>query len=280
MTDSRRLVLSEHHAPALSERGARVEGRVDGPPRLLVKTLSVTFLTVALLLVVVFIFVTLTVRGQVRTSVTTSLESSQRMFAAIETRRQHEMQMQASTLAESPTLKAALDTYQSESRRSSDESVRGDLLTTIDNELRKVAAVAESDALVLVDARQNTIAAAGRFADRWPRGKPVAFAATKGGNAFDGIAHAGGGIFRVVAVPLQLDDGSTIGTFYVATSLDQAYAEELARLAGTRIAIASDGRVLASTLAARAAREFESAVAPARPLDGTIALGGDRKSDV
>ena len=262
MTDGSRL--------ALSERAARVEG-----PRLLVKTLSVTFLTVALLLVVVFVFVTLTVRDQVRTSVRANLESSQRMFAAIETRRQHEMQMQASALAENPTLKAALDTYQSESRRSSDESVRGYLLTTIDNELRKVAAVAESDALVLVDARQMTIAAAGRFADRWPRGQPVVFAATRGGNASDGIAHGGGAVFRVVGVPLQLDDGSTIGTFYVATSLDQAYAEELAQLAGTRVVIVSDGRVLASTLPRQALNEFAPAVAPTRPLDGTIALDGE-----
>ena len=77
------------------------------PPRLLVKTLAVTFLTVALLLVIVFVFVTLTMRGQVRQSVAANLESSQRMFAALETRRQREMQMQASALAENPTLKAA-----------------------------------------------------------------------------------------------------------------------------------------------------------------------------
>jgi putative nucleotidyltransferase with HDIG domain len=299
VTDGRRPVLSERHTrvegpvlserparvegPVLSERPARVEGpvlserhaRVEGPPRLLVKTLSVTFLTVALLLVVVFVVVTLSVRSQVRQSVAANLESSQRMFAALETRRQREMQMQASALAENPTLKAALDTYQTESRRSSDESVRGYLLTTIDNELRKVAAVAESDALVLVDARQNTIAAAGRLADRWPRGRPVTFAATRAGGAFDGIARVTGAIFRVIAVPLRLDDGSTIGTFYVATSLDQAYAEELARLAGTRIAIVSDGLVVASTLPQRAMHEFESHVAVAKPVDGTIALDGE-----
>jgi putative nucleotidyltransferase with HDIG domain len=245
------------------------------PPRLLVKTLSVTFLTVALLLVVVFVVVTVSVRSQVRTSVTASLESSQRMFSALETRRQREMQMQASALAENPTLKAALDTYQSEVGRASDESNRGYLLTTIDNELRKVAAVAESDALVLVDARQNTIAAAGRLADRWPRGRPVTFAASKDGNAFDGIARASHAVFRVIAVPLQLDDGSTIGTFYAATSLDQAYADELAQLAGTRVAIVGNGVLVASTLPPAAAKQFEATVARARPVDGTITLDGE-----
>jgi putative nucleotidyltransferase with HDIG domain len=245
------------------------------PPRLLVKTLSVTFLTVALLLVVVFVVVMLSVRGQVRTSVAANLESSQRMFSALETRRQREMQMQAAALAENPTLKAALDTYQSEVRRSSEESVRAYLLTTIDNELRKVAAVAESDAIVLVDTRQNTIATAGRLADRWRRGQPVTFAAGRDGSPFDGIARAGNAVFRMVAVPLTLDDGSTIGTFYAATSLDQAYADELARLAGTRIAIVNNGVVLVSTLPPKAARQFESAVAAARPVDGTIALDGE-----
>jgi putative nucleotidyltransferase with HDIG domain len=245
------------------------------PPRLLVKTLSVIFLTVALFLVVVFVVVTLSVRRQVRTSVAASLESSQRMFSALETRRQREMQMQASALAENPTLKAALDTYQSEVRRSSDQSVRAYLLTTIDNELRKVAAVAEADALVLVDTRHNTIAAAGRLADRWRRGRPVTFAAGSDSNAFDGIARAGNAVFRVIAVPLQLDDGSTIGTFYAATSLDHGYADELARLAGTRVAVVDDRVVLASTLPPQAAKQFESAVASTKPVEGTITLDGE-----
>ena len=51
------------------------------PPRLLVKTLTVAFLTVALLLGVVFIVVTLTVRNQVRQAVASNLESTQRLFA-------------------------------------------------------------------------------------------------------------------------------------------------------------------------------------------------------
>jgi putative nucleotidyltransferase with HDIG domain len=209
----------------------------------------------------------------VRRAVTGNLESSQRTFSALETRRQREMQVQAATLAENPTLKAALDTYQAETHVSTDVSWRTQLLETIDRELGKVATRAESDALVLVDAHQVTIAAAGRLADRWPRGRSVALATSTGGNSFDGIVRVSGALFRVVAVPLQLDDGSTIGMFYVATSVDQRYAEELARLAGTPIAIVSDGLVLASTLPVRAAREFESAVA--RPVEGPISLDGE-----
>jgi putative nucleotidyltransferase with HDIG domain len=103
----------------------------------------------------------------------------------------------------------------------------------------------------------------------------VAFAANNDGNAFDGIARAGDAVFRVIAVPLRLDDGSTIGTFYAATSLDQTYAEELTRLAGTRVALVSHGALLASTLPSKAAHEFESAVAAGKPVEGTMTLDGE-----
>ena len=109
------------------------------PPRLLFKTMAVTFLTVALLLVIVFIIVTDGVRGQVRQSVSANLEAGQRVFAALEARRQRELNAQAATLAENPTLKAALDTYQAE-LKTSDDRTRAQLLTTISGELDNLAA--------------------------------------------------------------------------------------------------------------------------------------------
>jgi putative nucleotidyltransferase with HDIG domain len=237
------------------------------------KTLAVTFATVIALLVVVFVVVMLTVRKQVREAVTANLASSQRMFAAVETRRQRELAAQAATVAESPTLKAALDTYQAESRTGS-TAIQTQLLTTIDAELKKVAARIDSDALVIVDMRQTILASAGRLGDRWPRGRQAAFTANTDGNRFDGIARMAGAPFRTVAVPLDLE-GTTIGALYLATSLDQSYAEELAKLAGARTAIVSDGLLVASTLSPQAAREFESAVAVARPNDGIATLDGE-----
>jgi putative nucleotidyltransferase with HDIG domain len=170
-------------------------------------------------------------------------------------------------------LKAALDTYQAEAQMGG-SLVEAQLLETIDRELAKVAARIESDAIVLVDVRQNTLAAAGRLSDRWRRGRRFALSASTGGNTVDGIARLNEATFRVVSVPLRISDGVTIGTLYIATSLDAEYAEELARLAGTRTAIVSDGLLVASTLPPNAAREFEAAVA-ARPAAGTISLDGE-----
>src|SRR6185503_15840480 len=120
------------------------------PPRLLFKTMAVTFFTVALLLIVVLITVTLNVRQQVRESVGATLESEQRVFSALESRRQRELRAQVALLAENPTLKAAADTYQSE-RQFGDDSSRGQSLTTIGIELGKLATRLESDGIVLID---------------------------------------------------------------------------------------------------------------------------------
>ncbi len=51
-----------------------------------------------------------------------------------------------------------------------------------------------------------------RLGERFPRGRPVALASAKDGHTFDGIARMGGAVFRVVAVPLEFSDGTTVGT--------------------------------------------------------------------
>ena len=245
------------------------------PPRLLVKTtIAVTLVTVALLLIVVFV-VMLSVRRQVREAVATTLESSQRLFAALETRRQRDMRAQATTLAESPTLKAALDTYTAYSPGAA-EADRTQLFATIANELEKLAARVEADAIVLVDAHQSTLAAAGPMASRWLRGRPVSVVAA-GGDAgrYDGVVHLGGNTFRVVSVPLLLTNDTVIGTLYLATSLDRAYAQSLSDLSRTQIAILTGGLLLAATLDDQQAREFEGAMARANAADGAITLGGE-----
>ncbi len=244
------------------------------PPRLLGKTLTVTFVTVALLLVVVFIVVMVSVRQQVRQSVVENLESSQRLFAALETRRQRELRAQAATLAESPTLKAALDTYIAEAR-TIDEAGRTQLVSTIAIELDKVAAlVEEADALVLVDVASIILAAAGRSAGLWPAGRPMQIAPGAAADRYDGVARMSGRAFRIVTVPLTIND-APIGALHLATNLDQAYAQSLAELSRTSIAIVTDGLLLASTLPAVAARAFEAEVAGSSAADGSIDLDGE-----
>ena len=86
------------------------------PPRLIARTMAVTFLTVAIILSVVFVVLTLDARERVRTSETEKLQVSEGIFTALEARRQRDQLAVIATLAENPTLKAGLDTYVAENR--------------------------------------------------------------------------------------------------------------------------------------------------------------------
>jgi putative nucleotidyltransferase with HDIG domain len=260
--------------------GARVDVDTAArlPPRLLVRTtVAVTVVTLGLLLVVVFV-VTLSVREQVRQAVTDNLESSQRLFGAIERRRQSEMRALATTVADSPTLKAALDTYALYASAAND-ATKEQLLATIGNELEKVAERIEADAIVLADSHQNTLAATGRMSDRWQRGRAVSVIASEDlagdtGN-YDGVTHLASDTFRVVAVPLLLNTDTLIGTLYLATSLDRAYANSLESLSRTQIAILTGPATTATTLEPALSREFETIVRETSTSDGIVDLGGE-----
>jgi putative nucleotidyltransferase with HDIG domain len=245
------------------------------PPRLLVKALIVTFGTVAALLLVVFFFVRVSIRDQVRQTIAENLEVSQRTVGMLERRRQNELRAQAANLAENPTLKAALDTYAAEAYGGDDAASHDQLLATIKRELEKLAARVDADALILVDGRGASLATVGALADRWPRGRPViAQPHREDGGAFDGVVQAGDDTYRIVGIPLVLDDGATIGSLYLATALDRRYAEQLDRVSRARIAIVADGSVIATTLSPSAAREFEAGLAQGSRAQGVLSLDG------
>ena len=141
------------------------------------------------------------------------------------------------------------------------------------NELDKVAARVESDALILADMHQLTLASAGRLADRWPRGRPIAMAGTSPVATVDGVISAGGLLFRVVSVPLQLNE-VPIAHALSGDSPRSAVRRANSRGSRTRaMAIVSDGLIVASTLPSSAAREFE-ATAENRPPLGVVTLDG------
>jgi putative nucleotidyltransferase with HDIG domain len=241
------------------------------PPALLIKTLTVTFSLVTLLLLIVFAVAFYTVRSGIRDSVIRNLEATQGLFVTLENRRQVDLQRQAATLAESSTLKAALDTYLAEAA-SSDPAGRQQLLTTITRELEKVAARVESDAIVAVDVRQMTLAAAGPFGGSWPLGAMASLAPATVATD-DSVARVGEDTFRILPVPLLVDD-ERIGSLYLATRLDAHLAKELDSVARAKIAIVTDGRLLATTLSQQASADFQASPAMTTP-QGEVILNGE-----
>ena len=242
------------------------------PPRLVVKAVAVTFGTVALLLVLVFLVVRMSVRDQVRQSVTQNLDISQRMLGALESRRLHELRMQASTLAENPTLKAAMDTYVAEQPKAG-SAAGARLLSTIQRELDTLSARVDTDAVSIATPDGTMLAVAGRLASAWRASGSGAWKDLD--DSGDALVNAGDTLFRVVRVPLTLDDGATIGWLELGTALNARYAQELDRISRVRTAVVNGSTLVATTLTTSQARDFQAALRGAfRGIDPLDLDGG------
>jgi putative nucleotidyltransferase with HDIG domain len=215
------------------------------PPKFVSRALLASFLTVALVLGAVFVVISLEVRGRVRQSVAENLASAQQLFTRSEARRQQEVQTTVATLAENPTLKAALDTWLTE-RRSAGPTIEDELLATVQRETDKLAARISADVLAITDLGGRVVVSSGPLSSAWPHGfqaPPVEDDVPK-----STAVRAGDKVFRVLSVPLELQDAA-IGALRLGTALDTRYAQELAMLSRGQAAIMINGVVLASTLA-------------------------------
>ena len=239
------------------------------PPRLVARTLAVTFVTVALILSAVFVVLMVDARSRVRAFEIGKLAVAERVFTSVEVRRQQDQLAAISTLAENPTLKAALDTYFTESRFA---GVTGEqeasLRHTVSVEADKLAVLTRADALVVLDAAGHVFVRAGTLRELWPDSQQVDLPVTR--PTFQSVVALPGGVFSVSGATLQLGDRE-IGALVLGTSLDARYARELADLAGADVVITVGGAVTAATLAPEAAAEFakdSGASAQTRTLRG------------
>jgi putative nucleotidyltransferase with HDIG domain len=238
-------------------------------PRFVTRALVLSFLTVGLVLGAVFTVLSVGVRDQVRRSVADNLATAQQVFIRVEARRQQDLRATVATLAENPTLKAALDTWLAERAGASAITTDG-LLATVQREVDKIADRVSADVLAVADGRGVVLASGGRQASSWPRGSVTGNSGTA-----DRVAVAGTGAYRVVyrmlSVPLQIGD-ATIGSLELGTALDDAYASELAQLSRGHAAILRDNVVLATTLSPQVA----GGLAAHRPGAGAqvLALAG------
>ncbi len=219
---------------------------MKAPPRLVARTLAVTFVTVAIILSLVFLVLTVDVRDRVRASETEKLQVSEKMFTALEARRQQEQLAAITTLAENPTLKAALDTYFTESSFSglAPDQERS-LRDTVTREIDKLAALTAADVLAIVDTKGRVFASAGRSRERWPADERVQLPGTA--PHFQGVVALPGGAFRISGASLSLADRD-IGALVLGTSLDGNYAQELSNLSNAGVVITVNGDVVARTV--------------------------------
>ena len=222
------------------------------PPRLVARALVASFLTVAVILLAVFVLVSVEVRQRVRESVVANLDAAQQVFVELESRREQDMIGTVATLAENPTLKAALDTWQEERRAGG--GLVGEAVSTVQNEADKIATRVAADVLVVVDARDHVVASAGPRAAAFSAGASM-HTPVLPGQTGDSVVVTPSGAFRIVEVPLEVGHAS-IGSLELGTALDAAYARQLATLARAQSAIVIHGRLWATTLPSRLAQHL------------------------
>lgn len=228
------------------------------PPRLVARTLAVTFITVAIILSLVFIVLIVEARDRVRASEIEKLSVAERVFTALEARRQQEQLATIATVAENPTLKAALDTYFTESRFAGlPAEQETSLRDTVTVEAEKLAALTGADVLAILDATGDVFASAGPSREHWPRHERIVIPAG-GSSTFQDIVSLPQGAFRISGAALRLVDRD-VGALVIGASLDANYARELSNLAGADVVITVNGNVVASTAPGNVAAELVSA---------------------
>ena len=238
------------------------------PPGLAAKTVAVTFVTVAIILTIVFVVLIVGARDRMREVETAKLDASSRIFRLFEDRRDKDQLATTATLAETPTLKAAFDTYVTEARLgSSDDRLQAQ--QTVTRELEKLAAVTSASVLAILDRDSRVFASAGSARQQWPPNERVALS-TRESTSFHTVAVVPAGVFRVSGAPLQLDSRD-VGTLVLGTSLDHAYAEVLADLSGADIVITVSHKVVARTVPEEVTRDLVAAGEPAK----TAQLNGE-----
>jgi putative nucleotidyltransferase with HDIG domain len=240
-------------------------------PRMVTRALVTSFLTVAVVLIAVFAVLSLRVREQVRQAVAGNLAAAHQVFTLVEARRQQDLRAAVATLAENPTLKAALDIWLTE-RATANARTEKQLLATLQRETDKIANRFAADVLAVADADGRIVASSGRLAGSWARGQDLGRREAMA--ISDRTTLVANAMYHVISVPLQLGE-ATIGTLELGTALDAAYARELADVSRGHAAIIANSTVLATTLPASAAADLAAAASVNREAAQVATLDGE-----
>jgi putative nucleotidyltransferase with HDIG domain len=243
------------------------------PPRFVARTMIATFATVGFILAAVFIVVNVAVGATVRRTVAERLDTGQRILSELEQRRGRELQARVDTLAENPTLKAAMDTYHQELRLEHGAQSR-ELLATIQRQVDNLVTRIQPDVLVVTDPAGSLVTLGGKKRADWPPEGVRQVLSTDAAGQFVALP---GAVFRFASAPLVLQDGqnTVLGELQLATALDADYASELSSLSNAGTLIVSHGAIVASTLSQSLTHALTpSALATLGPTDETLTLEG------
>src|SRR5690606_22109704 len=238
---ARRPVLPPAH------RGGRMTmsgGARGGAPRLVTKILGFSFGVIALVRAAVFLLLSWQTRDRLTQAIAANMAVSQQRVADREAARQRDDRQQAATLAEHPTLKAAVDTYHSENSMG---GATPQLLNTIRAELEKVRQNTRVPALAVTDVRGVILASTGVNAGDWRDGDQVAIDDDLALEPVATVMARGDRVYLATVVPF-LFGRDAVGDLILASPIDDGYARNLAQDAQADVVVLRHGRAIATSL--------------------------------
>ncbi|MCI0410787.1 MAG: hybrid sensor histidine kinase/response regulator [Acidobacteria bacterium] len=199
-----------------------------------------------------FALLSVEIRRQTRSHLADLLAGNQKTVLALQKRSFDELLWTSRLMTQSPTLRAAMETYESESPSSSGR--RPDLLATVQTELDRIRELLGKDLAVITDSRGVVLAASpatGRASGEPLELKPFVRRALETG-AFSGQSSFGvlnlqQETYQIGCVPIVLQDFA-IGALTLGTRIDASFLDEMRKTLQSDVVLTLGTQVLGSTL--------------------------------
>ncbi len=201
-----------------------------------------------------FLALSVEIRRNTKRLLAAALANHQRTILNLQKRSLQQLVWTSNVMTGSPTLRAAMDTYVTESIPGA--RPRRDLLATIQNEVEKIAGSLERDILIVTDDQGKVLAASGSLKALPEIGddlssRPIVRQALEPTVPIDahnfGVLTLHGEYFQVGCVPIVLQ-GFVIGTLTLGDRLDQKFVQRLQESFGGEIVLAIGRHIIGSTV--------------------------------
>ncbi len=223
------------------------------PLKLRTKIILFTSLLVIAVVAGSFLVINQVVKTQVRSRLVRDLERSQQTLEQIQQDRLREMAAYSIIASENSTLKAAIETYQTELQ--SNSPVLEQLRRTVENEATKLFGILKTDLLVVTSNGGDVLALEGVHAPAVPAGlnlsdqPSIQNCLSPNPRDFEqsaGIWRFQGRTYRIVSVPILLQD-LVIGTLSSGYEISQHLVETIKQNTGSDVVFVAGDQVIAST---------------------------------
>jgi hypothetical protein len=218
--------VTDTDATAVREEAAKGPSSLSVGAKLVVFSTALTIVAVS----IAFLVLSLSLKRHTKAKLAESLAKHQQTLSNLQRENLDELLRISTLMTDSPTLRAAMETFASESSPSS--AVREDLLATIQNEADKVALGLGRDLLLVTDRRGRVLAAAGPSAPAHQVGEDLSAFPVIGdvlrderrpGAENGSVVAFDGDYVRVGCAPIVLS-GFIIGTLTLGDRIDSGFA--------------------------------------------------------